>query len=124
LRGERYVSLTTFHESGGAEATPVWFAVAAGRIYIFTHAKAGIARRIARNAQVTLAPCVRAGMVIGPTLVGAARLVTDSAEGRRARRSLHAAYGGVWRWRSFICQLARLTGDGKPLCIAIDLLGE
>lgn len=56
LRGQRYVSLTTFRRSGEAVATPVWFALYNGRLYVTTPPDSGKMKRIRNNPEVLLVP--------------------------------------------------------------------
>ena len=41
LDRHRYLSLATFRQSGAQVATPVWFAAAGGRLYVFTSGESG-----------------------------------------------------------------------------------
>jgi uncharacterized protein len=75
LGQERYVSITTFRADGTPVATPVWIVAAGGRLYIWTGARTGKARRIRRDPQVTLAPCTGRGKPTGPATAARARIV-------------------------------------------------
>jgi len=55
LRGQRYVSLTTYRKSGEAVPTPVWFVLHGGRLYVTTPPYSGKMKRIRNDARVTLA---------------------------------------------------------------------
>lgn len=108
LEGERYISLTTLRKNGTVVATPVWFAVEGERLYLYTNANAGKVKRIRANPRVTVAPCTSTGDVTGPTIVGAARILTDPAEQRAAIAALARKYRWQFRvWRGFAAVQAR-----------------
>ena len=56
LEGQRFMRLTTFRRSGEAVPTTVWFAPVDRRLYVFTSANSGKAKRIRNNPRVTLTP--------------------------------------------------------------------
>src|SRR5215210_373729 len=94
LRGSRVVLLTSFRRDGQGIGTPVGFNLANGIGYFTTWTTTGKVKRIAYNPRVTLAPCTRAGKVIGPTVAGIARQL-DSAEAARVLTMLRP---GLWGW--------------------------
>src|SRR5215470_15122623 len=57
FQGQKYLSLTSFRKSGVPVRTPVWFAEAEGKLYLFTNPKSGKAKRIRNNPRVLIAPC-------------------------------------------------------------------
>jgi PPOX class probable F420-dependent enzyme len=72
----RCLSLTTFKRDGTPVATPVWFNVIDGKIYVTTPADAWKVKRIRNNPGVELATCTQRGKVTGPTIAGSARLLS------------------------------------------------
>jgi predicted pyridoxine 5'-phosphate oxidase superfamily flavin-nucleotide-binding protein len=68
IRGQKYISLTTFRKNGTAVATPVWFGEDAGKLYVMTLSAMGKTKRIRNNPQVRVAPCTIQGKVIGQNL--------------------------------------------------------
>jgi PPOX class probable F420-dependent enzyme len=56
FEGKRYINLTTFRKSGIAVPTPVWFVVHEGRLYVFTAAQSGKAKRLRANGRALVAP--------------------------------------------------------------------
>ena len=66
FQGQKYLSLTSFRKSGVPVRTPVWFAEAEGKLYLFTNPKSGKAKRIRNNPRVLIAPCTMRGKVTGP----------------------------------------------------------
>lgn len=109
LEGHRYARLTTYRKSGEPVPIPVWFAVvryADDRLYIFTDARSGKAKRIRNDPQVTLAPSTFRGRPRGEEVRAEAR-VLDRAEHEVADRALREKYG--WRYRLALAVI-RLLG--------------
>jgi PPOX class probable F420-dependent enzyme len=93
LEGHSYCLLTTFRRSGEAVGTPVWFAVAAGTIYVKTGVDSGKVKRLRAHAAVQVAPCTLRGRPRGPTVDAVGRVVTDPNEETLAEQALAAKYG-------------------------------
>jgi hypothetical protein len=91
LQAARYISLTTYRKTGVGVATPVWFGVRDGKMYVFSNPKAGKLKRIRNNPRVTLAPCTIRGRVTGPEFLAAARILPRE-EWASARRVLEQKY--------------------------------
>lgn len=107
LDQHRYLSLVTFRGNGVEVATPVWFAAAANRLYVFTAGESGKVKRLRRSSRARVAPCDARGRVAGPWRDATARLVDDERSIRLARGALHAKYG----WQLVLLDLgARFTG--------------
>ena len=87
------IALTTFRKTGQAVATPVWFAINLGTIYVETHADAGKLKRLRHTARVTLAPCTYNGKVTGSVSAGNARILTAAEERTAASTALANKYG-------------------------------
>jgi hypothetical protein len=51
-----YINLTTFRKIGQEVPTPVWFAEMDGKLYVFTGAQTGKAKRIRANGRARVAP--------------------------------------------------------------------
>jgi uncharacterized protein len=75
LGRQRYVSITTYRRDGRPVATPVWVTSSGGRLYIWTGAQTGKARRIRANPEVTVAPCTARGQLTGPAVPASAEVV-------------------------------------------------
>jgi uncharacterized protein len=71
----RYISITTYRRDGSPVATPVWVTASGGRLYVWTGAQTGKARRIRRNPEVTVAPCTARGVLTGPQVAASAQVV-------------------------------------------------
>jgi uncharacterized protein len=101
LRGQRYLQLTTFRQSGAPVATPVWFAQEGGRLYVWTGAASGKARRLRRTPAVRVAPCSPMGAARSPAVPAVARIL-PAAEAGPARRALRAKYGWLLRLSEWV----------------------
>jgi|SRR4051794_40714128 len=81
--GKKYLNLETYRKSGKAVRTPVWFAAAPAdastvdvpRLYVYTTADSGKAKRIRRSGVVKIAPCDARGTVSGPWIDAHAEIV-------------------------------------------------
>ena len=75
LRGQKYISLTTFRKNGAAVATPVWFGEEGDKLYVMTRSDMGKTKRIRNNPQVRIAPCTIRGRVTGADFPATARIL-------------------------------------------------
>src|SRR3954453_9907849 len=66
IRGQKYISLTTFRKNGSPVQTPVWFGEKDERLYVVTRNDSGKLKRIRNNAQARVAPCTIRGAITGP----------------------------------------------------------
>jgi PPOX class probable F420-dependent enzyme len=92
LQGHKYCLLTTFRRSGEPVPTPVWFGIAAGRLYFRSEADVGKIKRIRNQGRVLLAPCNVRGKPLGPAVEGQARVLAADEE-EKAESALVANYG-------------------------------
>lgn len=107
LDRHRYLALATFRRSGAAVQTPVWFAAADGKLYVFTAGESGKVRRLRHSSRARLAPSDMRGRVRGAWHDASARIVTEPAVIERARAALRAKYG----WQMWLGDLfSRLAG--------------
>jgi uncharacterized protein len=85
IRGQKYISLTTFRKTGVGVATPVWFGEQDGKLYVMTRSEMGKTKRVRNNPQVRVAPCTMRGKVTGPEFPATARLLPreDFAKARQ-----------------------------------------
>jgi hypothetical protein len=119
MNEHRYVSLATRRRNGAEVRTPVWFAEAGGRLYVFTAGESGKVKRLRHTPAVRLAPCDARGKIHGPWHDGTTRLLQDIAAVDRARATLLAKYG----WQMKMLDLfSWLTGRiGRRVWIEIEL---
>ena len=107
LDRHRYVSLATFRRDGTAVATPVWFAAAGDRLYVFSAGDSGKVKRLRNSPRARVAPCDARGGIKGEWRDATAHVTTDDVLIQRARTALRAKYG----WQLRLLDLgARLTG--------------
>ena len=95
IRGQKYISLTTFRKSGAGVATPVWFGEEDGKLYVMTISKMGKVKRIRNNPQVQVAPCTIRGKVTGQQFAATARLLAPE-DFARARKAVTRKYWLAW----------------------------
>jgi PPOX class probable F420-dependent enzyme len=95
--GQKYISLETYRKNGQAVRTPVWFAENDGRLYIYTLADAGKAKRLRNNPRARIAPCDMRGRVNGEWSEAEARFV-QGEEAAKANVLLNRKY---WLKRFF-----------------------
>ena len=107
LDREPFISLVTFRRTGVGVATPVWFAVHDGRLWVFSEARAGKVKRLRNDARARFAACSVRGRVHGAWHEGRAHVVADADQVREAYAALHAKYGWQMRVTDFS---SRLTG--------------
>ena len=68
LDGKKYLNLETYRRNGKGVRTPVWFAeapIGAPKLYVYTTADSGKAKRIRHTVSVKIAPCDARGKVTG-----------------------------------------------------------
>ncbi len=107
LDQHRYMSLATFRRTGTEVRTPVWFAAAAGKLYLFTADESGKVKRLRGSARARIAPSDMRGEIRGVWRDVAARVVTEPGSIERAHAALRAKYG----WQMRLADLfSRLTG--------------
>jgi uncharacterized protein len=91
IRGQKYVSLTTFRKNGTPVATPVWFGEADDRLYIMTRSDSGKYKRTRNNPKVRVAPCTIRGVITG-TLLDAIARILPLDEHKHARETINRKY--------------------------------
>jgi len=107
LDRHRYMSLATFRRSGAEVATPVWFAAADARLYVFTGGESGKVKRLRHSSRARVAPSDSRGRVLGSWQEASARILTEPASVDKAHAALRSKYG----WQMRVADLgSRLTG--------------
>jgi PPOX class probable F420-dependent enzyme len=82
LDRHKYLSLTTYRRDGRPVATPVWFVVDEGKIYVSTGESTGKVRRLRRDPRVTAGPSDGRGRLRGATFEAVASFVPAAEEPR------------------------------------------
>lgn len=106
LDRHRYLSLATFRKNGAEVRTPVWFAAAGGKLYVFTAGDSGKAKRLRRSPRARVAPCDARGRVRGEWYDATARILTARASIERGHAALRAKYGWQMRATDLLSRLA------------------
>ncbi len=115
-----YINLTTFRKNGQEVPTPVWFVEMDGRLYVFTGAQTGKAKRIRVNGRARVAPSDGRGKPLGEFIPMRAGFVTDPQLTRRANDLYQSKYG---LQRALINWLNALRGR-KDTRVLIELTPE
>jgi PPOX class probable F420-dependent enzyme len=100
------MTLSTFRRSGAEVATPVWFAAAGGKLYVFTAGDSGKVKRLRHSSRARVAPSDARGRVQGAWRDATARLVTEPTAIQRAHAALRAKYGWQMRLTDLFSRLA------------------
>jgi PPOX class probable F420-dependent enzyme len=93
LQGHKYCLLVTYKRGGEPVATPVWFGLADGKLYVRSDASAAKVKRIRNDPRSRLAPCTSRGKPVGPPAEGRARVLDQQSESGLAEAALRANYG-------------------------------
>ncbi|MEW2631466.1 PPOX class F420-dependent oxidoreductase [Streptomyces sp. NPDC048389] len=107
----RYVSVTTFRKNGTGVATPVWFAVDGGELFVWTRTDSWKVKRLRNDSRVVVTVCDARGRVEegAPTAEGTARLLDGAGTGA-VRKLLLRKYTWQFRavdWPATIARLGR-----------------
>jgi len=96
FEGQKYLNLETFRKNGQGVDTPVWFASdpligAPQKLYVYSTADSGKAKRIRNNPRVRVAPCDARGKLRGDWVEARAEIITG-AEAEHGVRLLNRKY--------------------------------
>ena len=96
LQGRKYLNIETFRKNGQGVRTPVWFAGepeddAPEKLYVYSTADSGKAKRIRNNARVRVAPSDVRGKLLGEWVEARAEIVT-SADAQHGMQLLNKKY--------------------------------
>ncbi len=106
LARHRYLNLATFRRNGTAVTTPVWFAAADGKLYVFTAGESGKVKRLRHSSRARIAPADMRGRVRGAWRDASARLVTEPGAIERAHAALRTKYAWQMRLGDLFSRLA------------------
>ncbi len=81
LQGRKYVNVETFRKNGQGVRTPVWFAGepengAPEKLYVYSTADSGKAKRLRNNGRARVAPCDVRGKLLGDWAEARAEIVS------------------------------------------------
>ena len=91
IRGQKYISLTTFRKNGQGVPTPVWFGEENDKLYVMTRGTMVKTKRIRNNPKVTVAPCTIRGKVTGPGFNAAVKILPPE-HCAAARKAINRKY--------------------------------
>jgi len=94
-----YIALETFRKSGEGVVTPVWVTAENGKLYVWTLANSGKAKRIRNNGRVRIAISDARGNPKSEWVEAKARVLSDPAEDQKQRERLAKKYG--WQFHLF-----------------------
>lgn len=92
LRGEKYLSLATFRNTGKVVATPVWFVEKGDKYYVFTLADSGKMKRLRNSSKARVAACNGRGDVHGEWIDATAKILSDTEAIKEAHRAIRRKY--------------------------------
>ncbi|HWW17402.1 MAG TPA: PPOX class F420-dependent oxidoreductase [Candidatus Saccharimonadales bacterium] len=103
LQGQKYINLETFRKNGQGVRTPVWFAGEPEqgppeKLYAYSTADSGKAKRIRNNPRVRVAPCTASGKLLGKWIDAVAEIVMG-AEAEHGMKLLNKKY---FPWRQLL----------------------
>jgi len=75
FEGQRYIALETFKRNGEGVKTPIWFVEENGKLYVWTAASTGKAKRVRNNPRVRFAPSSIRSKPKGEWVEGKARIL-------------------------------------------------
>ncbi|WP_406302212.1 PPOX class F420-dependent oxidoreductase [Streptomyces sp. NBC_00885] len=117
----RYASLTTYRKDGTGVATPVWFAVDSGELFVWTRSDSWKVKRLRNNSRVAVTVCDARGRISegAPSAEGTARLLDDEGTGA-IRKLLSRKY--TWQfwlvdWPATVVRLGKRPHTGIAVTI-------
>jgi PPOX class probable F420-dependent enzyme len=103
LQGQKYINLETFRKNGQDVRTPVWFAGEPEqdqpeKLYAYSTANSGKAKRIRNNPHVRVAPCDVRGKLLGEWIDARVETVT----GQEADHGMNLLNKKYFPWRQLL----------------------
>jgi PPOX class probable F420-dependent enzyme len=107
LQNHKYINLATFRKNGQEVRTPVWFAGeppqgVPEKLYVYSTADSGKAKRIRNNGHVRVAPCDMRGKLLGEWIEARAEVI-NGQEAQDGMRLLNKKY---FPWRQLLAFFA------------------
>jgi len=90
---QQFLNIETFRKNGNGVKTPVWFVQDDGRLYIWTVAASGKAKRIRNCEKVKIAPSKADGTVVGEWLPASASVDDSDPALQRLQALMRKKYG-------------------------------
>ena len=126
FEGKKYLNLETYRKNGNGVRTPIWFAASEpdarlgepARLYAYTLANSGKAKRIRRTDIVKIAPCDARGTTTGPWIDARAEIVSGE-EFERGMRLINRKYRP---WKQMLDLTALMFRRRQRIVLAIRLV--
>jgi PPOX class probable F420-dependent enzyme len=118
LQGQKYLNLESFRKNGQGVQTPVWFAEepaqgAPEKLYAYSTANSGKAKRIRNNGRVRVAPCDMRGKLLGDWVDAQATIVSGE-EFEHGMKLLNKKY---MPWKQLIGMFAALSRQKRVVFV-------
>lgn len=128
LRDAKYLNLESYRRNGTGVRTPIWFAASPGdfanptmeKLYVYSTADSGKAKRIRRCGRVRIAACDVRGKVTAPWTEAVAEVAT-AEEFELGMRLLDRKY---FPWKQLLNISATLFRRRKRVVLAIRLVSS
>jgi PPOX class probable F420-dependent enzyme len=111
FRHHKFLNLETFRRNGAGVPTPVWFLLDDDRLYVRTPAQTGKVKRVRNIGRARVAPCDRAGNLLGSWQEVNASLVKDETTLARVNQLLNRKYGLLKRVVDFFSDLRKTRSE-------------
>jgi PPOX class probable F420-dependent enzyme len=93
---QQYLSIETFRKNGDGVKTPVWFAQEGEKLFIWTEATSGKAKRVRNNGKVNIAPSRGDGAPLGDWIAASASRDDSPDTQKHVRALMIKKYGLVF----------------------------
>lgn len=93
-----FIALTTYRKNGTPVMTPVWFVQQGDRLFVWTAADSGKAKRLKKNPHVQLGPSSHSGKLRGAIQAGLAQFAPKEKY-PALKKAFQAKYG--WQEKLF-----------------------
>ena len=121
IQHAEYISFTTYRKTGVSVATPVWFAIGEGDIFVFSAPEAGKVKRLKNSSKASISPCNVIGKVSGAEYSCQAFLMkNDDQQIGLAKTAFAKKYSWQWRTINFFSFLAGKINNRTFIKIKID----
>jgi hypothetical protein len=118
LQERKYINLETFRKNGQGVRTPVWFAGeqeqgVPEKLYAYSTADSGKAKRVRNNPRVRVAPCDVRGKLLGEWVEARVEVVTGD-EAEHGMKLLNKKY---FPWRQLLGFFAMFSRDRRVVFV-------
>jgi hypothetical protein len=118
LQERKYINLETFRKNGQGVRTPVWFAGeqeqgVPEKLYAYSTADSGKAKRVRNNPRVRVAPCDVRGKLLGEWVEARVEVVTGD-EAEHGMKLLNKKY---FPWRQLLGFFAMFSRDKRVVFV-------